>query len=418
MLLRFLAFLLLLVLIDWYFFQSLKVLSSDWSEQKRSLAGAVYWTISFLSLALFLLLIFSYSRPFLPRGFMMYAISFILVMATSKLIGSLFLAIDDVGRFFRWVADLFGRSSLHAGSPGTTSISRATFLSYAAVLLAAIPFASFLYGMVVTAFDFRVRRVKVHIPHLPAGFEGMRMVQISDIHCGSFVSDKPFRQAVELIMQEKPDMIVFTGDLVNDRALEAEPFIPIWQQLQAPLGIYSILGNHDYGDYVTWDSPEAKAANLERVKEIHREMNWDLLLNEHRIIERNGEKIGILGVENWGAALRFPKKGDLTKARKDLPAMPVNILLSHDPSHWDAQVVKEHPDIDLTLSGHTHGFQFGIEIPGLKWSPSQWLYKQWAGLYANGRQQIYVNRGLGFLGYMGRVGIKPEITLLEFTARA
>jgi predicted MPP superfamily phosphohydrolase len=216
-------------------------------------------------------------------------------------------------------------------------------------------------------------------------------------------------------MAEKPDVIFFTGDLVNDKSSEAEPHINIWKKLSAPLGIFSILGNHDYGDYVQWDSPALKTENLNRLKQIHAEMGWDLLLNEHRILERNGAKIGLLGVENWGGALRFPRKGDVPKAKEGMPEVPVKILLSHDPSHWNAQITNDHQDIDLTFSGHTHGFQFGIEIPGFKWSPSQFVYPQWAGLYSEGKQHIYVNRGLGFLGYLGRVGIKPEITVVELS---
>lgn len=416
MLIRFIVFFLLSLLIDWYFFQSVKTISADWPDSRRSWVNNLYWGFSVLSLVLGIVLMVSYNKPFLPRGVMMYAVSFIMVVMVSKMIGSLILVVDEAGRFFRWVAGLLQKPALVSGGGDSPGISRAKFLSYTALSLAAIPFVSFMYGMAVTAFDFKIRRVRIPIPYLPTGFEGLRVVQISDLHSGSFVSDEPFKKAVELIMQEQPDLIVFTGDLVNDRASEAEPFIEVWKQLSAPLGIYSILGNHDYGDYVIWDSPEAKEANLNRLKAIHREMNWDLLLNEHRVLERNGDQIGLLGVENWGGAMRFPRKGDIRKAKENLPELPVNLLLTHDPSHWEAQVVKSHPDIDLTLSGHTHGFQFGIEIPGFKWSPSQWIYRQWAGLYDAGKQHIYVNRGLGFIGYLGRVGIKPEITVLELTA--
>jgi predicted MPP superfamily phosphohydrolase len=297
-------------------------------------------------------------------------------------------------------------------------MTRGKFISYSALTLAAIPFGTMIYGMLKTAFDFKILKSKVPIANLPSSFEGLKIVQISDIHSGSFLSNLHFKNAVKLIMQEKPDVIFFTGDLVNDRSDEAEPFKKIWKELNAPFGVYSILGNHDYGDYVIWDTPEEKQANLERLFEIHKEMGWNLLLNEHRILEKNGEKIGLIGVENWGAALRFPRKGDMEKAQTGMEEVPVKILLSHDPSHWDAKILKEHPDVDLTLSGHTHGFQFGIEIPGFKWSPSQYVYPQWAGLYTQGKQHLYVNRGLGFLGYLGRVGIRPEITVLELTSQA
>ncbi|MFM2286352.1 MAG: hypothetical protein RLZZ543_1849, partial [Bacteroidota bacterium] len=332
------------------------------------------------------------------------------------LIGSLFLMVDDVQRLVRWIIGFFNQGIAPGNTEAGQGISRAKFLSYTAVSVAALPFVSMIYGMVKTAFDFTIRRNKVAIKNLPKGFEGLKIVQLSDIHSGSFASEEPFRRAVEMIMNEKPDVIFFTGDLVNDRSSEAERHIATWKQLSAPLGVFSILGNHDYGDYVEWDSKAEKAANLQRLKEIHKEMGWQMLNNEHRLLTRNGDTIGLLGVENWGEALRFPRIGDIDKAKAGMPEVPVKILLSHDPSHWHAKVLKEHSDIDLTLSGHTHGFQFGIEIPGFKWSPSQYVYKQWAGLYSQGQQHIYVNRGLGFLGYLGRVGIKPEITILELTS--
>lgn len=414
MLIRTLLLFALLLLIDWYFFQAVKTISADWTEVRRTWLNRIYWSFSILSIAFGVITLLTYKNPILPRGVVLYSICIIMVVLVSKLIGSLFLLIDDVQRLFRWIYGFFSREVLIT-APGK-GISRAKFLSYSAITLAAIPFAGFVYGMLKTAFDFTIRRVTIRLPNLPEEFNGLRIVQISDIHCGSFLSQKPFERAVEIIMEQKPDLIFFTGDLVNDRSEEALPFIDIWKKLSAPLGVYSILGNHDYGDYVTWDTTAAKRENFERLIDVHRQMGWDLLRNEHRIIERNGRQIALLGVENWGRALRFPRKGDLDKAKRNLPDnIPVKILLSHDPSHWDAQVRTQHPDIDITLSGHTHGFQFGIEIPGIKWSPSQWIYSQWAGLYKEGRQHIYVNRGLGFIGYMGRVGIKPEITVLELS---
>lgn len=413
MLIRFLLFFSLFLLIDWYFFQAVKTLSADWSHTIRTWTHRVYWGFSLFSLLFGILMMLTYKDPLLPRMVMVYIVCFIMVVVFSKLIGSLFLVIDDIQRLVRRIAGLFTREN--PAIPLSGGITRAKFLSWSALMLAAVPFASFLYGMVVTAFDFTIRRNKIPVAGLPAAFEGLKIVQISDLHSGSFFSTKPFERAVELILNEQPDVIFFTGDLVNDRSSEAESFINTWKKLSAPLGIFSVLGNHDYGDYVTWDSEADKAANLHRLTEIHREMGWDLLRNEHRILRRNGESIGVIGVENWGAALRFPRKGDLQKARAAMPDVPVKLLLSHDPSHWEAQVLTDHPDIDLTFSGHTHGFQFGVEIPGFRWSPSQWVYKQWAGLYSQGKQHVYVNRGLGFIGYLGRVGIKPEITVMELT---
>ena len=214
-------------------------------------------------------------------------------------------------------------------------------------------------------------------------------------------------------MKEKPDLILFTGDLVNNVADEMEDYMDVFDKLNAPLGIFSTLGNHDYGDYVSWDSEEAKKANLEKLKNVHAKLGWRLLMNEHVALEKEGEKIAVIGIENWSAKARFPKYGDLKKAYSGAEKYPYKILLSHDPSHWRAEVCESYRDIDLMLAGHTHGMQFGVEIPGIKWSPVQYVYKEWAGLYENALQKLYVNRGFGFIGYPGRVGILPEITVLE-----
>jgi len=412
MLIRFLILLAVLLLIDFYFFQALKTIAIDWSEVKRNIAFRTYWAITAFSIVFGIFTIVTYQHPLLPKFAYLYTICLIFIIVISKLIGSLFLMIDDVQRLIQWIVSLFNqnKSEINAVKIG---ISRAKFLSYGALTLAAVPLVTMIYGMIKTAFDFTIRREKIILGNLPDAFNGLKIIQISDIHSGSFASGDAFKKAVEMINAEKPDVIFFTGDLVNDRSDEAEPFVEIWKDLKAEFGIYSTLGNHDYGDYVTWESTNLKAQNLERLKEIHQEMGWDLLMNEHRILSKDGASIGILGVENWGAALRFPRKGDMKKAKLDMPEVPVKLLLSHDPSHWKAQITNDHQDIDVAFAGHTHGFQFGIEIPGFKWSPSQYVYKQWAGLYTEGNQHIYVNRGLGFLGYLGRVGIKPEISVIE-----
>jgi uncharacterized protein len=415
MLIRFIILTALLLVVDFYFFQAIKTISADWTPSKQVLTNRIYWGISIFSFAFIIFSVLSWSNPLFSKFIYLYAFCLIFIVVFSKLVGSLFLLVDDIQRLFRWSAKFFTLGISAGSAPSGEGISRAKFLSYTALAVSIVPFTTMIYGMVKTAFDFKVRRKKVVLSNLPASFEGLKIVQISDIHSGSFYSGDAFQKAVDIIMEQKPDIIFFTGDLVNDMSSEAEPHIPIWKQLSAPLGIFSILGNHDYGDYVVWESPEAKKANLDRLKEIHQEMGWDLLLNEHRILEKNGEQIGLLGVENWGGALRFPRLGDIPLAKKGMPDVPVKLLLSHDPSHWEAQVRKDHKDIDVTFSGHTHGFQFGIEIPGFKWSPSQYVYRQWAGLYSADNQHIYVNRGLGFLGYLGRVGIKPEITVMELS---
>lgn len=413
MLIRFLIFFGLLLLIDIYFFQSVKTITGDWSPSKQVLATRIYWGITACSLGFGLFAMLTWNNPWFSKFIYQYVFCLIFIFVLSKIVGSLFLMVDDLQRGVRMLGNFF---NLGIGGGGNgEGISRAKFLSYTALGVAAIPLSSMIYGMVKTAFDFKLRRTKVSLPALPNAFEGLKIAQISDVHSGSFFNSSAFEKAVELIMAEKPDVIFFTGDLVNDRSSEAEPHIESWKKLKAPLGVYSILGNHDYGDYVVWESQEAKDANLQRLKDIQKEMGWDLLLNEHRVLEKDGEKIGLIGVENWGGALRFPRKGDIPKAKEGMPDVPVKLLLSHDPSHWEAQVRKDHKDIDITFSGHTHGFQFGIEIPGFKWSPSQYVYRQWAGLYSEDNQHIYVNRGLGFLGYLGRVGIKPEITIMELS---
>jgi predicted MPP superfamily phosphohydrolase len=412
MILRFLFFLVLLLLIDLYFFQSIKTIFNPLQEVKRYWAYRIYWGITVAGLLFTLFSLITYQNPVVPRIYYLYVFCFLLILFVSKLIGSLPLMLEDVSRLVKWMVAFFQKGGMPQNTAG---MSRGKFISYSALGLAAIPFSTMLFGMVKTAFDFKLRRVKIPIANLPEAFEGMKIIQISDIHSGSFISAAHFKNAVDLINQENPDAVFFTGDLVNDRASEAEPFIEVWKTLKAKFGVFSILGNHDYGDYVIWENAEDKKANFVRLLEIHKEMGWDLLRNEHRIIEKDGQKIALLGVENWGSSLRFPKKGDMQAAQNNLEAVPVKILLSHDPSHWDAVITQTYQDIDLTLSGHTHGFQFGIEIPGIKWSPSQYVYPHWAGHYTQNNQHLYVNRGLGFLGYLGRVGIRPEITVLELS---
>jgi predicted MPP superfamily phosphohydrolase len=277
----------------------------------------------------------------------------------------------------------------------------------------ALPFLSLIYGMIKGAFNYKIHRLRITLPNLPNAFNGLKIIQVSDIHSGSFISKTPLEEAVKIIMAEKADVIFFTGDLVNDRTSEVDEFINTLKKISAPMGVFSILGNHDYGDYVTWETAELKKKNMQDMYNAHEKIGWELLINRHITLKKGESEIAIIGVENWGGNLHFPKYGDIKKAYQGAEKYPVKILLSHDPSHWSMQITKEYKEIDLTLSGHTHGFQFGIEIPGLKWSPSQYIYKQWAGLYSEGNQQIYVNRGLGFLGYPGRVGIMPEITVLE-----
>jgi predicted MPP superfamily phosphohydrolase len=293
-------------------------------------------------------------------------------------------------------------------------ISRSLFLSWLGITVGGGLFATLIYGF-SNKYNYKVRRIPIRFPNLPAAFKGLRIVQISDVHSGSFTNKDGVRKGVEKIMSLKPDLIFFTGDLVNNKAEEIEPYLDVFDKLKAPLGVYSIFGNHDYGDYVPWENEVAKRQNLETLKSHHAKMGWRLLWDENVAIERGGEQIALIGVQNWSGLRNFARYGNLEKAYAGAQNYPFKILLSHDPTHWDAEVRPKFGDIDLTLSGHTHGFQFGVEIPGFRWSPVQYVYRQWAGLYREGPQAIYVNRGYGFIGYPGRVGILPEITLLELS---
>ncbi|MCG3164990.1 MAG: 3',5'-cyclic adenosine monophosphate phosphodiesterase CpdA [Bacteroidia bacterium] len=406
---RFLIPVVLVLLIDLYFFQAVKTSTRDFTVSARSIIYWSYWLFTAFSIS-FILLLMLMPQTFLSKFTRIYTLTFIFIIVLSKLIGSVFLLMDDVARLFKWSFLKFGffADSAYSGS-------RAKFMSQLGIIISFIPFSSMIYGMIKTAFDYKVRTVKLHLPNLPDAFNGYKIAQLSDIHSGSFSSGSPLKKAISLLLDQQPDLIFFTGDLVNNRSDEAENVFEELSEIKAKDGVYSVLGNHDYGDYVPWESKEAKAANLQQLVDIHARLGWKLLRNQNQILEKDGAQLAIIGVENWGAAMRFPKYGDLDTAKKGVEHLPVKLLLSHDPSHWDAKVRPEHPDIDVTFSGHTHGFQFGIEIPGFKWSPVQYVYKQWAGLYEEGTQKIYVNRGLGFLGYLGRVGILPEITVFELS---
>ncbi|WP_179374725.1 metallophosphoesterase [Winogradskyella wichelsiae] len=291
--------------------------------------------------------------------------------------------------------------------------SRRKFVSQVALGLAAIPFSSLLYGMYKGKYNFRVLNYTLHFEDLPEAFDGYRITQISDIHSGSFDDKSKIEYAVDLINEQESDVLLFTGDMVNNKASEMLPWKDTFGRLKAKDGKFSVLGNHDYGDYVDWNSPEEKHQNLEDLKIIQKEIGFDLLLNESRYLEKDGQRLALVGVENWGKG-GFKKAGDLTKAAAQIKSDDFKILMSHDPSHWEAKVLNDPYHYHLTLSGHTHGMQFGIEIPGwIKWSPAKWRYKHWGGIYTELNQHINVNRGFGYLGYPGRVGIWPEITVIE-----
>ncbi|MBL7845301.1 MAG: metallophosphoesterase [Cyclobacteriaceae bacterium] len=398
-----------LVLIDLYVYQAIATVSKDWPVVYKNIVRYGFWI--FTALTFTAILWYAYSDPYKYGSQLRnLVLTAVFMVYFSKLFGVLFVLIDDVQRGFRWVVEYFQRDS---STPSTgNTIPRSEFLAKAAVITATIPFAAMTYGIVSGAHDYRIRRKTIYLPNLPKSFDGIRIGQLSDIHSGSFFSKTAVKGGVEMFLKEKPDMIFFTGDLVNNETSEVKEYIDVFSKLHAPLGVYSVTGNHDYGDYKTWVTAEAKKQNFANLVEAHKHMGFDLLMNENRILQEGGDKLAIMGIENWGAG-RFAKYGKLDQAYTNTDEAAVKLLLSHDPSHWDAQVRPIYTDIDVMFAGHTHGFQFGVEIGGFKWSPSQYVYKQWADLYQEGQQYLYVNRGFGYIGYPGRIGIPPELTIIE-----
>jgi predicted MPP superfamily phosphohydrolase len=324
-----------------------------------------------------------------------------------------FVLIDDIRRLIVKLK----RKPVPPKPAHKDAIPRSEFLMKAGLITGAVPLAGIGYGILAGAYDYRVRKQNLYLPNMPKAFDGMTIGQISDIHSGSFYNKKAVVGGVEMLLGQKPDVIFFTGDLVNKRTEEMYGYQDIFSKVKAPLGVFSTLGNHDYGDYYhEWKSPQAKLKNLADLVTTHKNMGWDLLLNENRRLKVGGEEIGILGCENWGELTRFPKYGKMEPTLKGTEELPVRLLLSHDPSHWRAQILPHYPQIDVMFSGHTHGMQFGVRAEHFQWSPVEYVYKEWAGLYHEGAQQLYVNVGYGFLGFPGRVGILPEITI--FTLRS
>ncbi|MBK8142491.1 MAG: metallophosphoesterase [Chitinophagaceae bacterium] len=402
-----------MVLLDVYFFQVLKVITHSASSRTRLFIHTGYWIVSIGAILMLLLLPYlQFDRQAKLAKSTIFAM--IAGLFFAKLIASLFFVVDDVRRGIQWAGTKLFFKPKEAGiTPVGDGISRSVFLSWAGMLAGSGLFGTLIYGF-GNKHRYQVTKIKLDYPNLPQAFRGIKIAHISDIHAGSFSDKEAVIKGVQKLMLEKPDLILFTGDLVNNVASEMDEYMDVFNKLNAPLGVYSTLGNHDYGDYVEWDSPAEKNTNLERLKQVHAAMGWKLLMNEHVVLEKESDSIALLGIENWSSKARFPKYGDLKKAYAGSEKHPFKILLSHDPSHWRAEVCESYQDIDLVLSGHTHGMQFGVEIPGIKWSPVQYVYNEWAGLYEKGNQKLYVNRGFGFIGYPGRVGILPEITVLEF----
>jgi hypothetical protein len=372
----------------------------------------LYWspaTILLLSLlASWLFESYNASSPVI-----IYLMGFVFIMYVSKLVpGLLVLFTSATGLLIRLTRRIIRPKD--ADRPLTVKGLR--IFNYTGYGIGVIMLGLLTLGIAVWGYDFRIVEHHLSIHDLPDAFRGIRIVQISDMHLGSWPSEKKLETVVLLVNDLTPDLVLFTGDLVNSRTVEADPYRSVLKKINAELGVYTILGNHDYGDYASWDSPELKQKNMTDLYSYFDEIGWKLLCNSHDIIHLDGDSMAVAGVENWSIYDRFECRGDLDKTMKGLSNTPMIILMTHDPSHWEKAVISEYPGIDLTLTGHTHGFQFGIETSHLKWSPVQWLYDEWAGLYeytqAGGQKQyMYVNRGLGAIGYPGRVGIKPEITL-------
>lgn len=406
-----------ILVVDIYSWQAFRTLIREKSEAFRLWMRRGYFGITALTITMFLLINLSTSiETNVTFRYYMMATTFVLYFP--KFITMIFLLIDDIIRGFRWAFKTSKAMVMHEpvkkeNDETGGKISRAKFLSQTGAIAGAVPFVVLSKGIIRGAYDYQVHRVPLYLKNLPFAFEGLKVVQLSDIHTGSLFDKDSVHRGIQMAMAEKPDLVFFTGDLVNSETKEAYDLMDHFAEIKAPMGVHSIFGNHDYGDYRQWDTPADKAKNLEDLVRVHRNMGWNLLRNEHVLLEKGGQQIALIGVENWGDKGRFQKFGDIEKATKGLQNVPVQLLLSHDPSHFDSVVTKNHPEIDAMFAGHTHGFQFGIENAFIKWSPSKYIYPRWAGLYREEHQQIYVNRGYGFLGYPGRIGILPEITVFE-----
>ena len=396
---RWMIFVAVILFIDFYAFQSVKTIT------KNKLISIGYWLISIIVLLNFSYKIATFNRLEGLNQQVMLAFGILILFITPKIISILLLFGEDIFRVFKLSFNYIFKSTTTTYFP-----ERRAFVSKLALGLAAIPFASVLYGMARGKYNYQVLKHTLFFDDLPKAFDGFKLTHISDIHSGSFDDEAKISYGMDLINEQESDLILFTGDIVNNKAEEMTPWISHFKTLKASFGKFSVLGNHDYGEYVRFNSAEEKEQNFQDIKDIHPQIGFNLLLNDSVYIEKDNEKIALVGVENWGT--RFKKAGDLNVASSKIKKEDFKILLSHDPSHWESEVKSHKNNYQLTLSGHTHGMQFGIEIPGIKWSPVQYIYKHWAGIYKEFGRYINVNRGFGFLAFPGRVGIWPEITVI------
>ncbi len=400
--LRWIIFITFYLLLAFYALQALKTASRyPW----------VHWSFIILTLLVIGNFIFQFTVGEEPGRVLSrpksYAFGFLIAMLAFQTITVLFLFSEDIFRLLS-----AGYNRIAGGEKEFSFGERRRFLSLVGLGIAALPFGALLYGMYKGKYNYKVLKYTMEFDDLPDAFDGYQITQISDVHSGSFDNRSKIEYAIDLINQQESDVLLFTGDMVNNKSEEMYPWKELFTSLQAKDGKFSVLGNHDYGDYVEWDTPEAKSANLQDLKNLQKEMGFDLILNESRYLKKGNARIALIGVENWGKG-GFKKAGDLQKAKSNIAKEDFKILMSHDPSHWEEEVVPDDYHYHLTLSGHTHGMQFGVEIPGwIKWSPVKWRYKQWAGIYEELGQYINVNRGFGFIGYPGRFGIWPEITVI------
>ncbi len=420
------TFLIILLLLDLYIFQAIRTVTVSSSPKWRTVVHVAYWIVSLAILLFFMAVPYlrTLDTPTILRN---YVLAICIGLLLAKIISLPFFLIDDIRRAMLWISEKLTRPSATEVDAGS-AISRSVFLSWLGIGIGSTLFGTLLYGF-KNKYNYKVVKKQLSFANLPAAFDGFKVLQISDIHSGSFTDKAAVVKGISLINELEADLILFTGDLVNDRAEEIEPYKDVFSALKAKHGVYSTLGNHDYGDYYPWPDrddrhkeKEAAAgkklmtplqqANLDKLKKHHADMGWTMLNDESTTINRDGHAIGLIGVQNISGRANFISYGDLQVAWQPVADSSFKILMSHDPSHWDSEIRHKYPDIDLTLSGHTHGMQFGVEIPGFRWSPVQWVYKQWAGLYEKSGQKLYVNRGFGFIGYPGRVGILPEITLI------
>jgi len=400
--LRWIFFAIFIIIVETYAYQALRTVT----KVRWILVG--YQLVSLFAIIYIIYQFTQFDRAVGQTRLTMFTLGLVLILYIPKILLMLFMFGEDVYRLSSGLINMASKSR-----EGDFLPDRRKFISTIALGIAAIPFLSLAYGMTWGKYNFKVIRQKVFFPDLPDAFDGFKITQISDVHSGSFDDPEKISYAIDLINEQESDMCLFTGDIVNTHAKEMFPWIETFKKIKPfRYGKHSVLGNHDYGEYIDWDSEKAKADNFQGIKDLYGQIGFDLMLNEHKFIEKDGQRLALVGVENWGRG--FKQAGDLNKASQGLSKEDFKILMSHDPSHWDMEVKKHPKHFHLTLSGHTHGLQFGIEIPGfIKWSPVEYVYKQWAGLYEHLGRYVYVNRGFGFHAYPGRVGIWPEITVIE-----